>query len=83
MNEQVTTPLERRTIEIRIDNRQFSVQEGPSTGAALLELAGVQLTNQLFLEVSGPGEDTPIGNDESIHLHAGMKFYAIPVGTFG
>ena len=83
MSEPVTAPVEHRTVQIRIDNREFSIQEGPSTGAALLELAGMQRTNQLFLEVAGPGRDTPIGAQEEINVHAGMKFYAIPVGTFG
>ena len=83
MTEPVITPVEHRVVEIRIDNRLFSVVEGTATGSRLLDLAGVAATNQLFLERPGPGEDTPIEANEEISIRAGMKFYAIPVGTFG
>jgi hypothetical protein len=83
MTEPVITPVEHRVVEIRVDNRPFSVVEGTTTGTRLLELVGVALTNQLFLEQPGPGEDTPIEANEEISIRAGMKFYAIPIGTFG
>jgi hypothetical protein len=83
MTEPAIIPVEHQVVEIRVDNRLFSFAEGPTTGARLLELAGVALTNQLFLEQPGPGEDTPIEAHEEIIICAGMKFYAIPVGTFG
>jgi len=39
--------------------------------------------NQLFLEVPGPGDDRPIGLDETVTLRSGMRFYDVPVGNFG
>jgi hypothetical protein len=53
------------------------------TGAELLSLAGLPADNQLFLEVPGPGDDRPIRPDEPVKLRPGMKFYDVPVGTFG
>jgi len=53
------------------------------TGAEIAALGGVTPGNQLLIDVPGPGEDTPVGPDEVVELRPGMKFYDVPVGTFG
>jgi Multiubiquitin len=70
-------------IEIAIDARHYEVNEHQMTGAELLTLAGIPEGNQLFREVSGRADDQPVRSDETVKLHQGEKFYAVPVGNFG
>jgi|HubBroStandDraft_5_1064220.scaffolds.fasta_scaffold1375431_1 hypothetical protein len=72
----------RDQIDFRINNQPYVAPERLITGRTISELAGLPLTNQVFLEVPGP-EDRPIRADELVELHPGMKFYDVPVGTFG
>lgn len=73
----------RKRIRIFVnDNPLFATQE-TMTGAEIAALGGVTVGNQLFLEVAGPGDDVPIGADQHVQLKSGMKFYDVPVGTFG
>jgi hypothetical protein len=72
-----------RRIRIFVNDEPFFAPESSMTGAQILALAGVPEGNQLFLEVPGPGDDRPIGPEEPVTLHSGMKFYDVPVGTFG
>jgi hypothetical protein len=70
-------------VEIFINNKPFEAPKPEMTGRELLSLAGLSDANQLFLEVPGPGDDRPIGLDAEVKLHKGMRFYDVPVGTFG
>lgn len=81
----LTTPIVEsdRRIEIRINDQPFVAPEPVMTGAQLAALAGLPPENQLFLEVPGPGDDFSIRPDQKVELHSGMKFYDVPVGTFG
>jgi hypothetical protein len=53
------------------------------TGAELKQLAEIPLTNLLFREIHGPGDDEPISNDSTVHLQNGEHFYSMPPGNFG
>lgn len=73
----------KKRLRIFINDQPYFAPEPTMTGRELLILAGLPETNQLFLDVPGPGDDRPIGPDEPIELRSGMKFYDVPVGTFG
>jgi hypothetical protein len=70
-------------VPIRINDVPHVAPQEVMTGAAIAAVGNFPAGNQLFLEVPGPGPDDPIGADQQIHLHPGMKFYDVPVGTFG
>jgi hypothetical protein len=70
-------------IHIRINNEPFVAPSRVMSGSQLIALAGAPVGNHLFLEVEGPGPDRSIRPDELVPLHSGMKFYDVPVGTFG
>ncbi len=73
----------RTRVRIFINDNPFFAPESTMTGSALLALAGLPAGNHLFLEVPGPSDDRQIGTSEPFELHSGMKFYDVPVGTFG
>ena len=73
----------KKRLRIFINGDPYFAPESSMTGHQLLELAGLPQTNQLFLDVPGHGDDRPIGADEEFELRSGMKFYDVPVGTFG
>ena len=73
----------RTHIRILINDEPYLAPQATMTGAAIAALAGLPATNQLFLEVHGPDNDEPISPDQLVQLHSGMKFYDVPVGTFG
>jgi hypothetical protein len=73
----------RKRIRVFVNDEPFFAPEPTMTGAQILALAGLPEGNQLFLEVPGPKDDRPIRPDEPIELRSGMKFYDVPVGTFG
>ena len=72
-----------RKVQIFINDERYHAPKPSMTGRELLQLASLPETNQLFLEVPGPGDDKPIGLDVEVDLRPGMKFYDVPVGTFG
>lgn len=72
-----------RKIKIFINDEHYEAPQPVMAGRELLALAGLPETNQLFLEVPGPKDDQPVRPDEPIELRPGMKFYDVPVGTFG
>ena len=72
-----------RRIRIFVNNEPFFAPKPRMTGAEILAVAGVAEGNQLFLEIPGPGDDRPIRPEEAVELRSGMKFYDVPVGTFG
>lgn len=71
------------TVNITIDGRHYAVHERSLTGAQILGVAGLPPSDQLFLDVPGPGDDEPIAPGQVVELHDGDKFYAVPVGNFG
>lgn len=77
------TTESRKRVRIFVDDEPFFAPEPVMTGAEILAMAHLPAGNQLFLEVPGPGDDRPIRSDEPIELRPGMKFYDVPVGTFG
>jgi len=77
------TTESRKRVRIFVNDEPFFAPEPSMTGAEILALVGVAEGNQLFLEVPGPGDDRPIRADETVALRPGMKFYDVPVGTFG
>jgi Multiubiquitin len=72
-----------KQLRIFINGDPYFAPEASMTGDQLLELAGLPATNQLFLDIPGQGDDRPIGANEEFELRSGMKFYDVPVGTFG
>lgn len=71
------------TINIQINDVHYKLDHENVTGAELAALAGIPAGNQLFLDVPGSGDDTPIGAEDHVVLHSGMKFYDVPVGNLG
>lgn len=78
-----TSVAGRKGVPVRINDVPLVAPEEVMTGAAVAALGDFPAGNQLFLERPGPGPDEPVRADQQIHLHAGMKFYDVPVGTFG
>lgn len=78
-----TAEHHQRQIEIRVNDRLLEAPEPVMTGAEIAALADLSPDNQLFLEVPGPGDDFAIRPDQKVELKSGMKFYDVPVGTFG
>lgn len=78
-----STPGTDRKIKIFINGNHYEAPQPVMTGRELLALGGLPDCNQMFLEVPGPAEDQPVGPDDPIELRPGMKFYDVPVGTFG
>ena len=77
------TTQNRQRIRIFINDEPYFAPEPAMTGRELLALAGVPEGNQLFLDVPGPGDDLPVDPNTPFELKPGMKFYDVPVGTFG
>lgn len=73
----------RKRIRIFVNDQPYFAPESAMTGQGLLAMAGLPAGNQLFLAVPGHGEDLPVDPNEPFELKPGMKFYDVPVGTFG
>jgi hypothetical protein len=73
----------RHGVPIFINDAKYDAPKALMTGVELLELAGLPSANQLFMVVPGPAEDRPVAPDEQVVLRGGMRFYDVPVGTFG
>ena len=84
MSQQSETSVDaHQGVLIRINDVLHVAPQEVMSGVAIAGLGGFPADNQLFLEVPGPGPDDPIGGEQQVHLHPGMKFYDVPVGTFG
>ena len=79
----VATTDSRKRIRIFINDQPYFATEPAMTGQELLALAGLPSGNQIFLDVPGHGEDIPVDPAKPFKLKPGMKFYDVPVGTFG
>jgi hypothetical protein len=72
-----------KTVNIFINDVKHVVPDAPITGREIASLGGVPEGNQIFLEVPGPGDDKPIGPDQTIDPKSGMRFYDVPAGNLG
>lgn len=79
----VATTESPKRIRIFINDQPYFAPQPSMTGQQLLALAGLPVGNQLFLDSPGQAEDLPIGPGTPFDLKPGMKFYDVPVGTFG
>jgi hypothetical protein len=68
-------------IEIFINKKKYEVAHAEQTGASLKHLAGVPLTDVLFLQ--RPGEDEVIPNDKKISVENGEHFHSQPPADYG
>jgi hypothetical protein len=71
-----------------VDNKKYETDKSSLTGADIKAMiAGFNPAYQLYLEVSGAGEDRPVADSEAISLdpagHGVRKFYTVPPATFG
>ena len=73
----------RNRIRIFVNDQPYFAPRPVMTGQELLGLAALPAANQLFLDVPGTADDAAVGADSPIELRSGMKFYDVPVGTFG
>ncbi|MBI1948533.1 MAG: multiubiquitin domain-containing protein [Deltaproteobacteria bacterium] len=70
-----------REIHVFINRKRFELKDPVQTGKALKELAGIPLTDVLFLRQ--PGKDAVIGNDEKVKLKDGDHLYSQPAADYG
>jgi len=68
-------------IHVFINKQKFELQEPVQTGAALKQLAGIPLSDVLFLQQ--PGEDQVIANDASVTLKNGDHLHSQPPADYG
>ncbi len=73
----------RKRIRIFVNGDPLFATAEFMTGAEILALAGLPGVNHVFLDVPGSDEDERVPVDKPFHLRPGMKFYDVPVGTFG
>ncbi|APR86268.1 Hypothetical protein A7982_11617 [Minicystis rosea] len=70
-----------RTIPIFINGHKYDLTEATQTGAALKRLAGIPLTDVLFLQQ--PHEDKVIANETAITLQPGAHLHSQPPADYG
>jgi hypothetical protein len=71
----------RHAFTIMVNNVPFETSEKRLTGLQIKTLAGIPAEYELFA-VHG-GKTVPVGDSETVQLHEGAEFRAIPAGTFG
>jgi hypothetical protein len=73
---------EKRVVRIYIDQKPYE-SPNPTTGEALYILGHVQVGLELYREVSGDKEDSPVPNDlEVVHLAEAEHFHSGPPREF-
>ena len=70
-----------REIHVFINRKRFDLGDPVQAGRGLKELAGIPLTDVLFLRQ--PGKDIVIGNDEKVTLKNGDHLYSQPPADYG
>jgi hypothetical protein len=78
-----TSVTSKTHITIHINGKPHHVDRSEMTGAEIKALGDIPAQNRLFREVPGPGDDVAIGDDETVELKSGYKFYDLPVGVHG
>lgn len=68
-------------IHIFINKHKYSIDNPVQTGASLKQLAGIPLTDVLFLQQ--PGEDDVIANDAKVTLKNGAHLHSQPPADYG
>lgn len=72
-----------RKVTIHINDKPYHLEASALSGAAIKALGSIPGENRLFREVPGPGDDISIGDDETVDLKSGYKFYDLPIGVHG
>lgn len=83
MNQTETAAGSRRKLAIFINDERYEAPKPEMTGAELKVLGGIPPANRLFREVPGPGDDVAIGDNDTVELKSGSKFYDLPIGVHG
>lgn len=68
-------------IHVFINKTKYDLDNPSQTGASLKQLAGIALTDVLFLQQ--PGEDEVIANDATITLKNGDHLHSQPAADYG
>src|SRR5262245_56514450 len=69
------------SIHIFINKQKYELEHPVQTGAALKQLAGIPLSDVLFLQ--RPGDDEVIGNDARVTLKNGDHLHSQPPADYG
>jgi hypothetical protein len=69
------------SIHIFVNKNKFELDLAVQTGAALKHLAGIPLSDVLFLQ--RPGEDEVVGNDVNVTLKNGDHLHSQPPADYG
>lgn len=69
------------SIHIFINKKKFDLDQPVQTGATLKHLAGIPLSDVLFIQ--RPGDDEVIGNDSKITLKNGDQLHSQPPADYG
>jgi hypothetical protein len=83
MHNAESTTSSKTHITIQINDKPYHVDQPEMTGTEIKTLGSIPAQNRLFREVPGPGDDIAIGDDETVELKSGYKFYDLPVGVHG
>lgn len=68
-------------VEVNDHNKHVRFDFSPVTGRQIREAAGVPLTDDLTRLIHGKPSGGNIGLDESVQIHNGDHFIALPTGT--
>ena len=69
------------SIHIFINKQKYELEHAVQTGSALKQLAGIPLSDVLFLQ--RPGDDEVIGNDAKVTLKNGDHLHSQPPADYG
>jgi hypothetical protein len=83
MSDAPSTTKPKTHVTIHINGKPYHVDRSEMTGAEIKALGNIPAQNRLFRDVPGPGDDVAIGDDETVELKSGYKFYDLPVGVHG
>jgi hypothetical protein len=68
-------------VHVFINKKKYELQTPVQTGASLKQLAGIPLTDVLFLQA--PGDDEVIANDATVTLKNGDHLHSQPPADYG
>jgi hypothetical protein len=69
------------SIHVFINKEKYELEHAVQTGSALKQLAGIPLSDVLFLQ--RPGDDEVIGNDAKVTLKNGDHLHSQPPADYG
>jgi len=75
------TTDDKQRIHVFINRKKYELDDQVQTGRALKELAGIPLTDVLFLEQ--PGDDLVVANDAKITLRNSAHLHSQPAADYG